>query len=165
MDVRITNALEVTTPSDCEIVLTRSFDAPRRLVFAAMTQAEHVRRWYGCDAFSLTVCDIDLRVGGAYRFTMRSPDGIDHTLHGIYREISPPDRLVHTEAYVTEGFSSDAALVTSVFAETDGRTTLTVTILHTCRENRDMHLGSGMERGAGEAYDRLATVVQSMAAA
>jgi uncharacterized protein YndB with AHSA1/START domain len=163
MDAKVGNALKVTTPSDREIVLTRTFDAPRRLVFAAMTTPEHVRHWYGCGIMTLTVCEIDLRVGGAYRFTMRAPDGVHHTLQGTYREITPPDRIVFTEGYVTEGFQSEEALVTSVFTERDGKTTLTVTVLHASRENRDGHLNAGMEAGAGEAYDRLAAHLATMA--
>jgi uncharacterized protein YndB with AHSA1/START domain len=162
MDARIPKALKVTTPSDLEIVLTRTFNAPRHLVFKAMTSAEHVRRWYGCDAFKLTVCEIDLRVGGAYQFTMRAPDGVDHTIKGTYREVNPPERIVFTEGYVTTGFTSDEAITTSTFVEYDGQTTLTITILHKSRENRDMHLGSGMENGAGEAYNRLAELLETM---
>lgn len=162
MDTRVSNALKITTPSDREIVLTRVFDAPRRLVFEAMTTAEHVRKWYGCRGFTLPVCEIDLRVGGAYRFTMRTPEGVDHTLQGVYREITPPERVVFTEGYVTEGFTGDPALVTSTFTEKDGKTTLTVTILHATRENRDGHLNAGMESGAGESYDRLAALVETM---
>jgi uncharacterized protein YndB with AHSA1/START domain len=163
VDAKVGNALKVITPSDREIVLTRTFDAPRRLVFAAMTQPEHVRHWYGCGIMTLTVCEIDLRVGGAYRFTMRAPDGVHHTLQGTYREITPPDRIVFTEGYVTEGFQSEEALVTSVFTERDGKTTLTVTVLHASRENRDGHLNAGMEAGAGESYDRLAAHLATMA--
>ena len=162
MDARVSNALKVTTPSDREIVLTRTFDASCRLVFAAMTQPEHVRHWYGCGIMTLAVCEIDLRVGGAYRFTMRAPDGATHTLQGTYREITPPDRVVFTEGYVTEGFKSEEALVTSVFTEKDGKTTLTVTVLHASRENRDGHLNAGMEAGAGESYDRLAGHLATM---
>jgi uncharacterized protein YndB with AHSA1/START domain len=163
VDARVNNALRITTPSDCEIVMVRTFDAPRRLVFAAMTEPKHVLQWYGCEAMRLVVCEIDLRVGGAYRFTMRAPDGVDHTMQGTYREISPPDRIVFTEGYVTEGFTSDEALVTSVFIEEGGRTTLTATVLHTSRQNRDGHLNAGMETGAGAAYDRLAALLGSMA--
>jgi len=162
VDTRVGNALKVTTPSDREIVLTRVFDAPRRLVFEAMTKAEHVRKWYGCDGMTLPVCEIDFRVGGAYRFTMRTPEGVDHTMQGVYREIVAPERIVFTEGYVTTGFASDPAQVTSTFIERDGRTTLTVTVLHTSKENRDGHLNSGMEHGAGAVYDRLAALVATM---
>ena len=153
---RTENRMTLTLPSDREIVLTRVFDAPRRLVFEAWTRPEHVRQWYGCRITTLLVCEIDLRIGGAYRYTMRSPDGVENTMQGAYREIAPPGRLVYTEAYVTKGFASNEALVTVIFAEHDGMTTLTSTVLHQSKEDRDGHLGSGMERGAAEVYDRLA---------
>jgi uncharacterized protein YndB with AHSA1/START domain len=157
------NRLTLIVPSDREIVLTRVFDAPRRLVFEAWTKPEHVRRWFGCAAFLLTVCEIDLRVGGAYRTTMRAPDGVSHTLQGIYREIVPPGRLVYTEQYVTPGFTSKEALVTVILAEHDGMTVLTSTIVHGSKEDRDRHLASGMEQGAGETLDRLAAHLATMA--
>jgi uncharacterized protein YndB with AHSA1/START domain len=122
-----------------------------------------VRRWYGCEAFTLTVCEIDLSIGGAYRYTMRAPDGVDHTLRGVYREITPPDRLVYTEAYVTTGFTSNEALVTVTFVEHAGRTTLTSTVQHRSMADRDMHLKSGVERGAAETFDRLAALLAAMA--
>jgi uncharacterized protein YndB with AHSA1/START domain len=157
------NPLTLILPSDREIVMTRVFDAPRRLLFEAWTRPEHVKRWYGCKAFTLEVCEIDLRVGGAYRTALRAPDGVLHTLQGTYREIDPPGRLVYTEQYVTAGFASDAALVTVLFAEHDGMTTLTSTILHTSKENRDRQLASGVETGAGETLDRLAEHLARMA--
>ena len=97
------NPLTLMLPSDREILMTRVFDAPRRLVFEAWTKPEHVRRWYGCAAVTLEVCEIDLRVGGAYRYTLRGPDGVTHTMQGVYREIAPPGRLVYTEQYVDAG--------------------------------------------------------------
>jgi len=149
------SAMALTLPSDREFVLTRVFNAPRALVFEAWTDPEHVKQWYGCSIMTLQVCEIDLRVGGTYRYTMRSPDGMDHTMTGVYREIVPPRRLVYTERYVTEGFTSNEAQVTVIFAEHDGMTTLTSSVLHRSKEDRDGHLGSGVERGAAEVYDRL----------
>ena len=157
------SAMTLLLPSEREIVLTRVFDAPRGLVFEAWTKPEHVKQWYGCSIMTLPVCEIDLRVGGAYRYVMRSPDGGKHTMQGVYREIMPPRRLVYTEQYVTEGFTSNEALVTVIFAEHDGMTTLTSTILHQSKADRDGHLGSGMERGAAEVYDRLAAYLATMA--
>ena len=122
MLARSQDRITMILPSDREIVLTRVFDAPRRLVFEAWTKPEHVRRWYGCRAFEMTACEIDLRVGGAYRYTLRAPDGVTHTVQGVYREIVPPGRLVYTEQYVTAGFTSDTALVTVLLAEHDGMT-------------------------------------------
>jgi uncharacterized protein YndB with AHSA1/START domain len=157
------NRMTLLLPSDREIVLIRAFAAPRRLVFEAWTKPEHVKRWYGCRAFALTVCEIDLRVGGAYRYTMRAPDGVTHTMRGVYREIVPPGRLVYTEQYVTPGFTSNEALVTVIFAEHDGMTTLTSTVLHKSKEDRDGHLNSGVEAGAGETLDRLAELLATLA--
>ena len=97
MDARVNKAMEITTPSDLEIVMTRTFDAPRHLVFDAMTQPEHVRHWLGCAEMPMTVCEIDLRVGGTYRFTLRSPEGRETTLQGSYREVLRPERVVFVE--------------------------------------------------------------------
>lgn len=157
------HSMTLTLPSDREIVLTRVFAAPRRLVFEAWTRPEHVRQWYGCSMMTLAVCEIDLRVGGSYRYVMRAPDGGDHTMTGTYREIVPPGRLVYTERYVTEGFTSNEAQVTVIFAEHAGMTTLTSTILHQSKEDRDGHLGAGMERGAAEVYNRLEAHLRTMA--
>jgi uncharacterized protein YndB with AHSA1/START domain len=163
VDAKVDKTLKITTPSDLEIAMTRVFDAPRHLVFDAMTRPEHVRRWFGCAELALPVCEIDLRVGGAYRFTMRTPDGVDSTLQGVYREVVRPERVVFTERFSMPGFNSDEYQVTSTFVEAGGRTTLTTTILHTTRENRDGHLNSGIEKGVAPAYDRLAEVVATMA--
>jgi uncharacterized protein YndB with AHSA1/START domain len=166
MDARVTKTLKITTPSDLEIAMTREFDAPRHLVFDAMTQPEHLRRWFGCEGCAgsgMPVCEIDLRVGGAYRFVMGSPDGVNSTLQGVYREVVRPERVVFTEQFSMPGFTSDEYQVTSTFVEAGGRTTLTTTILHKTKENRDGHLSSGIEKGVEPAYDRLAEVVAAMA--
>jgi uncharacterized protein YndB with AHSA1/START domain len=155
--------MTLTRTSDREFVLTRVFAAPSRLVFEAWTRPEHVRRWYGCSEATLTACEIDLRVGGSWRYAMRGPDGTSHTMTGVYREIDPPRRLVYTERYVTEGFTSNEALVTVLFAEHDGMTTLTSTVLHGSKEDCEGHLGSGMERGAAAVYDRLEALLRTMA--
>jgi len=154
--------MTLTLPSDHEIVLTRVFDVPRRLVFEAWTKPEHVKQWYGCSIMTLPICEIDLRVDGTYRYVMRSPDGVDHTMQGVYREITPPARLVYTERYVTTGFESPDALVTVTFTEKDGQTTLTSTILHQSKAHRDAHLGAGMETGAAETLDRLAALLAQL---
>lgn len=162
MLARNSAAMALTLLSDRELVLTRVFNAPRRLVFEAWTKPEHVKRWYGCKALTLAVCEIDLRVGGAYRYSMRAPGSVDHTMQGVYREIVPPQRLVYTEGYVTEGFASNEALVTVILAEHDGMTTLTSTVLYQSKEDRDGHLSSGMETGAAETLDRLAEHLATM---
>lgn len=154
--------MTLTTPSDREIVLQRTFDAPAALVFEAMTKPEHVRRWFGCSQASLTVCEIDLRVGGAYRYVMSMGDGQEFPFKGEYKEITPPSRLVFTQIFDVPPINEHPALVTATFEERDGQTTLTETILHDSRESRDGHLSSDMEQGAGEAYDRLADVVDEL---
>jgi uncharacterized protein YndB with AHSA1/START domain len=162
MDVKVDKTLKITTPSDLEIAMTRAFDAPRHLVFDAMTRPEHVKRWFGCAEFALSVCEIDLRVGGAYRFVMRLSDGVENTLQGIYRDVVRPERVVFTERFSMPGFTSEEYQVTSAFAEHGGKTTLTTTILHKTKENRDGHLNSGIENGVAPAYNRLAEVVATM---
>ena len=154
-----TGTLTVTTPTDREIVLTRAFDAPRRLVFDALTRPALLRRWFGARGWNLVVCEVDLRVGGAWRFVSRGPDGTDMGHGGVYREILPPRRLVYTELYDDQSYPG-ASLVTHVLAEHDGRTTLTSTVLYATREGRDTVLSYPMERGVGEAYDRLAGLLQ-----
>jgi uncharacterized protein YndB with AHSA1/START domain len=150
-----------STPSDREIRLTRLLDAPRRLVFEAMTKPEHVRRWWGIlsEEYSVTVCEIDLRPGGAWRFVGRGPRG-EHAFHGVYREVAPPDRLVFTEIY--DPFPDAESIVTSVFTEENGKTRLTVTALYPSVEVRDSVLKSGMERGAAISYDRLEDLVREL---
>ncbi len=149
----------VTTPSDREIRLTRLFDAPRNLVFEAMTRPEHVRQWWGClaDGYSVPVCEIDLRPGGAWRFVSRTPKGELVAFYGVYREIAPPERLMFTEIF--EQFPDAESVVTAVYTEENGKTRLTATVLYPSVEVRDMVLKSGMDRGAAISYDRLEDVV------
>lgn len=155
------DTFEATTPSDREITLTRLFDAPRQLVFDAMTRPEHVRRWWGIldERYSVHVCDIDLRPGGAWRFVGRGPAG-EFAFRGVYREVDPPDRLVYTEIY--EPFPDAESVVTTLLTEERGKTRLTITSLYPTAEVRDMVLGTGMERGAGISYDRLEDLVQEL---
>ena len=151
----------VTTPSDCEIVLSRLFDAPPRLVFEAMTKPEHVRRWWGCldERYSMTACEIDLRVGGTWRFAGRGPAG-DYGFHGVYREVAKPDRLVYTEIY--DPFPDVESVVTTVFANESGKTRLTVAAVYPSLEVRDGVLKTGMEKGAAISYDRLEDLVREL---
>ena len=135
------------------IVITREFDAPRRLVFAAWTQPEHVRHWYGPSYLSFTVCEIDLRPGGRWRYVLRSPDGAEHGFGGEYREIAPPERLVYTEGY--EAMPGHDYLVTLTFDERDGKTTLISRGVYQSFADREGHVGSGMEGGMRETLDRL----------
>jgi len=162
MDARSDFALSITTPTDREIVLTRTFKAPRALVWDAVTKPEHVRRWYGCSMFTFSTCEIDLRVGGSYRYTMRTTDGVEHTMTGVYREIVAPERIVHTERYETTGFTSPDALVTMTLIEQGGRTRLQSVILHPNKDSRDAHVNSGMENGARETFDRLEALLATL---
>ena len=145
---------QVTTPSDHEIRLTRLFDAPPRLVFEAMTKPEHVKQWWGRlgEGYSVPVCEIDLRVGGRWRFVNRHPHG-EAAFHGEYREIAPPNRVVFTEIF--EDFPDSVSVVTSELTEEDGKTRLTATVRYPSLEVRDMVIKSGMAKGAGISYDRL----------
>jgi uncharacterized protein YndB with AHSA1/START domain len=155
------DTFKATTPSDREIELTRLFDAPKRLVFEAMTKPEHVRRWWGLldERYSVTICEIDLRPGGTWRFVGRGPKG-EFAFHGVYREIAAPDRLVFTEIY--DPFPDAESVVTSVFTEEHGKTRLTVTALYPSIAVRDSVMQSGMARGAGISYDRLEDLVKEL---
>ena len=154
-------SFKVTTPSDHEIRMTRLFSAPRHLVFEAMTKPEHVRQWWGRlgEGYSVPVCEIDLRVGGAWRFVNRHPRG-EAAFHGEYREITPPSRLVFTEIF--EEFPDTVSVVTTEFADEGGKTRMTATVRYPSLEVRDMVLATGMSRGAGISYDRLDDLVASM---
>jgi len=154
-------SFKVTTPSDREIQMTRLFSAPRHLVFEAMTKPEHVRQWWGRlgEGYSVPVCEIDLRVGGAWRFVNRHPRG-EAAFHGEYREITPPSRLVFTEIF--EEFPDTVSVVTTEFADEGGKTRMTATVRYPSLEVRDMVLATGMSRGAGISYDRLDDLVASM---
>jgi uncharacterized protein YndB with AHSA1/START domain len=157
-----TGTLKITAPRDREIVMIRLFDAPRTLVFDAFTKPELVRRWLlGPPGWSMPVCEIDLKVGGAYRYVWRHADGREMGMGGVYREIVPNERLVCTELF-DEPWYPGEALTTTTLAEKDGRTTLTTTMLYVSREARDSVLKSGMERGVAASYDRLAELLASI---
>ena len=152
---------QVTTPSDYEIRLTRLFDAPPRLVFEAMTKPEHVKQWWGRlgEGYSVPVCEIDLRVGGRWRFVNRHPQG-EAAFHGEYREIDPPNRVVFTEIF--EEFPDTVSVVTSELVEENGKTRFTATVRYPSLEVRDMVIKSGMAKGAGISYDRLEDLVAEL---
>jgi uncharacterized protein YndB with AHSA1/START domain len=158
-----TATLNVTTPTERELVMTRVFNAPRHLVFDALTKPELIRRWYGPAGWSMVVCEIDLRVEGAWRFVSRRPDGKQIGQRGVYREIVPPARLVNTESW--EDWNPGELLVTAVLVEDAdaGTTTLTVTSLFPSQEVRDMLIKSGMTSGAAETYDKLEECLASIA--
>jgi uncharacterized protein YndB with AHSA1/START domain len=147
---------------DREIVITRVFDAPRQMVFEAYTKPELVKRWLlGPDGWSLPVCEIDLRVGGKYRYVWKNDsDGREMGMGGIYREVVPPERIVSTEVF-DEAWYPGEAVGTIVLVEHDGRTTLTQTILYNSRETRDAVLKSPMQDGLTVSYDRLERLLDS----
>ena len=148
--------LIVTTPTDREIVMTRVFDAPRRLVFDALTKPELLKRWFGPRGWSLVVCEADLKVGGAWRWVLRGPDGRDMGMRGVYQEIKPPERLVSTESF--DDYPGES-LNTLILSEEDGKTTFTITVRYASQEIRDAVIKSGMEHGAAECYDKLAEML------
>jgi uncharacterized protein YndB with AHSA1/START domain len=155
------DSFTVTTPSDLEIRMTRLFNAPRELVFEAMTRPEHVREWWGRlgDGYSVPVCEIDFRVGGKWRFVNRHPRG-EAAFHGDYREIAAPDRVVFTEIF--EEFPDSVSVVTAELTEEGGKTRLTATVRYPSVEVRDMVLRTGMSTGAGISYDRLEDLVVAL---
>jgi uncharacterized protein YndB with AHSA1/START domain len=156
--VKNLGTLKVTTPSDREIVLTRVFDAPRQLVFDAFSKPELLKRWFGPRGWSLVICEVDLRVGGNFRFVLRGPDGSDMGMRGTYREINPPERSVHTESF--DDYPGESQ-VTTELREEAGKTTLIATVLYPSQEVRDAVIQSGMEHGAAESYDKLAEMLSS----
>ena len=145
---------KVTTPADREIHMTRLFDAPRDLVFEAMSKPEHIRRWWGNlgDGYAVPVCEVDLRVGGKWRFVNAHPHG-EAEFYGEYLEIDPPGRIVFTEIFAP--FPDAPSTVYSELVEEGGKTRLNIRSVYLSREVRDMVLGTGMEKGAALSYDRL----------
>jgi uncharacterized protein YndB with AHSA1/START domain len=151
---------KVTLPADEQILITREFAAPKHLVYKAWTTPELVRRWWNAKRGEVTTCEIDLRVGGTWRYVMVTADGTEVGFHGEFREIVPNERIVSTEVY--EGMPEGAALNTMTFAEEDGRTTLTILVEHSSKEHRDGHINSGMEAGMQDAMDLLEEVAVSL---
>jgi uncharacterized protein YndB with AHSA1/START domain len=156
----ISPGLSVTIASDTDLVLTRTFAASCRTVFAAFTSPDLLRRWHGARGWNLVVCDVDLRPGGEWRFVSRGPGGAELGHGGVYVEVDPPGRLVQTEVY--DGWDAGEALITTVFDEREGQTLMTATVRYPSQEIRDSVLRTPMERGAGEAYDRLAAMLRTM---
>jgi uncharacterized protein YndB with AHSA1/START domain len=156
--------LQVTTPSDREVVFTRAFDAPRELVFEAWTNPEHVRHWWGLRESTMLLCEADVRPGGSWRYVTTAQDGAEVPFTGVYQEVAPPERLVYTEMYDVEPFNSgDPAVNTVTFTPEEGGTLVTVTTVYPSKEVRDFALSSGMEAGAAESYDRLAEHLTTLA--
>jgi uncharacterized protein YndB with AHSA1/START domain len=143
----------IAEPGKTSFTTRRVVDAPRALVFEAFTKCEHLKRWMGPRSATMTSCVTDFRVGGTYRFVFRGPDGQEAGFRGEFREIVAPERIVRT--FVFEPIPDAAALETLELVESDGKTTITTTTLHKTVENRDGHVGSGMEAGMTEGYARL----------
>ncbi len=154
-------ATTFTTPSDRELVMTRVFDAPRRLVFEAWTSPEHLPHWMlGPEGWTMPVCEIDLRPGGEWHFVWRRSDGTEMEMRGVYREIVPPERLVSTESW---GGDWPETLNTLILTEEDGKTTITLTVLYPSQEARDAALQTGIKEGVSASFDRLAGHLRTMA--
>ena len=159
--VTSSNRAQVTTPSDTEILIEREFDAPRHLVYKAYTTPELVRRWWPGERGEMESCEIDLRVGGKWRYAMFAKGGFQVAFHGEFSEIVENERLVTTEVY--EGAPGSPALNIVAFEESGGRTTLTILMRVESREVRDMIIDSGMEGGMQEGMDLLEQIARELA--
>lgn len=162
----MTNKLNVTTPTDLEIVITRAFDAPRSMVWQAMSEPRLIKQWlFGPPGWSMEVCEDEQRVGGQFRWAWNGPDGAQMSMHGVYREVTPPERIVRTEIFETGcDATGGEQLSTLVLNEAGDRTNLTLTVLYSSKEARDGALASGMERGVEAGYDRLEAMLTAKAA-
>ena len=157
------DSFKLSTPSDREIVVERDFDAPRQLVFDAFTRPELVRRWLlGPDGWTMPVCEIDLKVGGRYRYVWRKEStGTEMGMGGVFREIVRPQKLVATEKF-DESWYPGEAIDTTIFEERGGVTRMTLTVLYESKDARDTASRSGMEHGMIAGYDRLEQVLASL---
>jgi uncharacterized protein YndB with AHSA1/START domain len=156
-----TGTLQVTTPSEREIAMTRVFNAPRKLVFDALTKPDLVKRWLGVrGGWSLEICEIDLKVGGTYRYVWRKAGQPEMGMRGVYREIARPERIVATEVFDEKWYDGDA-LDTMVLVEKGGKTTLTTTVRYASQAVRDAVLKSPMKEGVAGSYDKLEEVLAS----
>ena len=164
MAVTSSGTAKVTLPSDEQILITREFDAPKHLVYEAWTTPELVKRWWNAKRGEVTIAEIDLRVGGTWRYVMVTKDGFEVGFHGEYREIVPNERIVSTEIYegVPEGEATEGTLNTVTFAELGGRTAVTILVQAPSREIRDAIIESGMEAGLQDALDLLEEVAISL---
>lgn len=150
-----------STPSDREIAMTRVFDAPRRLVWAAWTSPEHLPHWMlGPPGWTMPVCEVDLRPGGAWRYVWRQADGTEMAMSGVYREVTPYERLVSTESW---GGDWPETINTLTLSEEGGKTTITSTVLYPSKEARDAATQTGMKEGVNASFDRLAEYVKTLA--
>ena len=150
----------VTLPTDTEILITREFNAPKHLVYKAWTTPELIKRWWSGDRGKVAVAEVDLRVGGRWRYAMEANEGFEVAFNGEYQEIVPNERLVYTEFF--EAMPHEGAVNVITFEETDGRTTLSMLVQHLSKQTRDLHIESGMEGGMQEAMDHLEQVARSL---
>jgi uncharacterized protein YndB with AHSA1/START domain len=160
MPVTSSGTARVTLPADEQILITREFDAPKEVVYKAFTTPELVKRWWHAKRGEMTVAEIDLRLGGKWRYVMVADGGIEVGFHGEYREIVPNERIVSTEVF--EGYPDEEAVNTATFTEVAGRTTLEILVQHSSKEARDAHIDSGMEAGMQDAFDLLEQVAVSL---
>jgi uncharacterized protein YndB with AHSA1/START domain len=160
MPVTSSGTARVTLPTDEQILITREFKAPKELVYKAFTTPELVKRWWHAKRGEVTIAEIDLRVGGKWRYVMVADGGTEVGFHGEYREIVPNERIVSTEIY--EGYPDEEAVNMATFTEVDGRTTLEILVQHSSKEARDAHIESGMEAGLQDALDLLEEVAASL---
>lgn len=151
----------IEVKASCELIMTRTFAAPRDLVWEAMSKPEYVKRWYGLSILTMTVCEIDHRVGGRWHFVLRAPDGSEHGFTGEYLQIQTPEKVVYTENYEPLGPGHEIR-VTTTFTESEGVTTMVAVLLYQSEADRDAHLQSGMAVGANESHNRLAAVLAEL---
>jgi len=153
--------LQITTPSDRELAMIRSFDAPRGLVWDAWTKPELLKQWLGVrGGWTFAVCEVDLKVGGKYRYVWRGPSGAEMGMGGVFREVAKPERLVATEKFDESWYEGDA-MDTTTFVERGGKTTVTTTVRYASKAVRDAVLKSPMESGVAESYNKLDEVLAS----
>lgn len=155
-----TVALQVRMPTDREVIMTRAFDAPRRMVFDAMTKPEYIKRWYGPHGFVVSLCESDLRVGGAYRIVQRAPDGSEIGFRGVHRELAPPERRVYT--WIFELMPDKEAIVTETFDEQGGKTIFTARLLFQSKADRDGYLSTGAAEGASQSMGRIDELLKTI---
>jgi uncharacterized protein YndB with AHSA1/START domain len=160
MAVATSGTAKVSLPTDTQILIEREFDAPKHLVYKAWTTPELVERWWAGQHGEVTLVEIDLRVGGTWRYVLVANEGFEVGFHGEYQELVPNERIVSTEVF--EGFPDAASLNTLTLTEVDGRTTMSVLVQHTTKEHRDGHINSGMEGGMQQSMDLLEEVAISL---
>jgi uncharacterized protein YndB with AHSA1/START domain len=156
-----TNQRATITRQGSELVITRTFAAPAALIYEAMTTPEHIRQWWGAGHGEVTICEVDLRVGGRWHFAQVTPGGDEVSFSGEYRELDPPRHLVHTEIF--DNIQSPPSVIESTLTEQEGRTTLRAVITYDSPETVEMVLASGMESGMNSSYDALEKVAQGLA--